>query len=93
MLLIVTAALLFTAEVLWHAHFVAGIAAVACLTAGFCTLFDPPRAIARLLAVPVSILFGVVTIILASGARRARDNKRSDVTDSQNEGTSSGFKA
>jgi membrane-bound serine protease (ClpP class) len=78
-LLIASAALLLTAEALWDAYFIPGILGTLTLLAGFWMLFPSERRIAPTLAIPVSIVFGSVTAFLAFEARKARQNKRSDL--------------
>jgi membrane-bound serine protease (ClpP class) len=79
LLLIVFAVLLLIAEAVWDAYFIPGLVGTICLVAGFSQLFQPPRRIAPGLSIPVSIIFGAVTILLGSQAKRAQRNKRSDL--------------
>ncbi|MGI9075287.1 MAG: hypothetical protein ACR2JB_29105 [Bryobacteraceae bacterium] len=78
-LFITLAVLLLIAEALWDAHFIPGILGTLSLLAGFWMLFPSERRIAPTLAIPVSIVFGGVTTFLAFKARKARQNKRSDL--------------
>lgn len=71
---------LFLVETLWKTGFVAGIAGTALLSFGVCRLFTGPNRIGLGLAIPVCIVFGAISVFLAYGARRARQNKWSDVT-------------
>jgi membrane-bound serine protease (ClpP class) len=77
--LIILALLLLMAETVWYAYCIPGILGTISLAAGFTLLFQPPRRIAPGLSVPVSIIFGAITMFLASQARRARLNKWSDL--------------
>jgi membrane-bound ClpP family serine protease len=79
MALIGLAVVLFVAEVFWRAPLVAGMAATVALTFGFCLLFAVPQRIPMELAIPVSLVFGGITSILAYGAKRARRNKWADL--------------
>jgi membrane-bound serine protease (ClpP class) len=78
-LLALGAALLF-AEALWGPYFLAGVPGAAALSAGFYLLLVPPRRIVPVLAIPVSLVFGAVSIFLAVEAKRARRNKWADLT-------------
>jgi membrane-bound serine protease (ClpP class) len=78
-LLIILADLLLTTEALWNARFIPGVLGTISLLAGFSLLFPSARRIAPSLAIPVSIVFGGVTTFLAFEAKRARQNKRSDL--------------
>lgn len=80
LLLIGLAVPLFLVETLWKTAFVAGIAGTALLSFGVCRLFIGPSRIGLGLAIPVCIVFGAISVFLAYGARRARQNKWSDVT-------------
>lgn len=70
---------LFIAESLYWTYFFAGVAATACLAVGACNLFNSAPGIMVGVAIPVSIVFGGVTIFLCSAAKRARRNKRLDL--------------
>ena len=74
------AALLFSMESLRETRLVAGIAGTVALAAGSYTLFSGVPRIAPALGLPASVFFGGVTIWLANGARRARRNKRADLS-------------
>jgi membrane-bound serine protease (ClpP class) len=78
-LLITFAVLLFIAEALWDTYFIAGILGTISLVPGFSLLFPPARRIAPSVAIPVSIVFGALTTLLAWEAKRARRNKRADL--------------
>jgi membrane-bound serine protease (ClpP class) len=78
-LFIMLAVLLLIAEALWNARFIPGILGTISLLAGFLLLFPSERRIAPTLAIPVSIVFGGMTTFLAFEAKRARQNKRSDL--------------
>ena len=80
LLLIGVAALLFLAEAVWDSRFIAGAAATSSLSFGFCRLFRGANSIRAELAIPVCIVFGAISVFLAYGARRARQNKWSDVS-------------
>jgi membrane-bound serine protease (ClpP class) len=68
--------LLLVTEALAAPYFLLGTLGTMALTAGFALLFPGPRRIAPGLAVPVSVLFGALTTLLAALAKRARRNKR-----------------
>jgi hypothetical protein len=70
---------LFGVEAIWDAHFLFGICATGALAGGFTLLFDPPRRISPALAIASAVILGGVTIMLATAAKRARRNKRSDI--------------
>lgn len=78
-LLIALSVLLLAIEAFLEAHFIAGILGTTSFTAGFYLLFPSDRRISPILAIPVSIVFGGVTTFLAFEAKRARQNKRSDI--------------
>lgn len=73
------AAILFGVEAFCRVDFITGIAGVAVLTCGFCALFAAGRRIPFSLAIPVSIGFGTLTMLLAYSAKRARQNKWADI--------------
>lgn len=77
--LIGIAIVLFIAESFYRTYFIAGAIAIACLAPGACKLFDDARGITAAVAIPASIAFGAVTILLGSAAKRARRNKWSDL--------------
>jgi membrane-bound serine protease (ClpP class) len=79
MLLLILAAVLLISETLWGTHFIPGLLGTLSLAGGFFLLFPPERRIAPGLAIPISIVFGVISTFLAFDAKRARRNKRSDL--------------
>ena len=79
LVLIGIATLLFVAESLYRTYFFTGAVATACLAVGACKLFNRAPGIEAGLAIPVSIVFGGVTVFLGSAAKRARRNKCSDI--------------
>jgi membrane-bound ClpP family serine protease len=74
-------ALLLIAEACWGRYLVLGALGALALTAGFCLLLPPPRRIVPELAIPLAAIFGALSAILASGAKRARKNKWADLKD------------
>lgn len=66
---------LLIAEALAAPYFVLGTLGSIALTAGFALLLPDRSRIAPGLAIPISALFGAVTTLLASIAKRARRNK------------------
>jgi membrane-bound serine protease (ClpP class) len=80
LLLVGLAILLFLVETLWNTRFAAGIAGTTLLSFGVYRLFAGASRIGLGLAIPVCIVFGTISVFLAYGARRARQNKWSDVT-------------
>ncbi|HZQ55943.1 MAG TPA: hypothetical protein VFB14_27360 [Bryobacteraceae bacterium] len=78
--LIGLAALLFLAEALCSTRLIAGVMAIILLGFGFCRLFTGLERIRAGLAIPVCLVFGAISVFLAYGARRARQNKWSDLT-------------
>lgn len=79
MALIGLAALLFLCESYWRLYFVPGTLATVALALGFCLLIDAPHRIPAGLAIPISVLFGGTTVFLSWSAKRARENKWSDI--------------
>lgn len=71
--------LLLMAEALAAPDLLLGILGTIALTAGFVVLLPHSRQIAPGLAIPVSALYGALTTVLASIAKRARRNKWSGV--------------
>jgi hypothetical protein len=67
---------LLAVEALLDTYFLAGLLGTAAAASGFCTLFAGRSGIAPVLAIPLCLIFGAVTIFLSSGAKRARRNKR-----------------
>src|SRR5581483_9640031 len=72
MALIAIAICLFLAEVYLPMDWVAGTAATAALACGFSLLFPAPRRIPLAMTIPVSIVFGAISAVLANSAKRAR---------------------
>jgi membrane-bound serine protease (ClpP class) len=79
LVLIGAAVLLFVAECLWDFYFLPGILATLLLMDGFRRLIPAPKGISLAFAVVGSCVLGGVTILLAYAARRARQNKWSDI--------------
>lgn len=71
---------LLAGEALGGPYFLLGTAGAIALTTGFILVFPGSRRIAPGLAIPISAVFGVITALLASAAKRARRNKWSDIT-------------
>ena len=90
--LLAAAGLFFIGEVFWGPCFALGAPGIACLASGFCLLLAPPKRIEPLLAIPVSLVFGVATVALACGVKRARRNKWADIANSKPRGTLSSLK-
>ncbi len=77
--LIGSAAVLFLIEALLPVFGIAGLAGTAVLATGACKLFLQPPWIVPSIGIPLSIVFGMLTTLLAYTAKRARHNKRSDL--------------
>jgi membrane-bound serine protease (ClpP class) len=77
--LLVSGIAFLAAEAFWGPPLVLGTIGTIALTAGFALLLPPPRRLVPQLAVPVSAVFGLVTALLASIAKRARRNKWADI--------------
>jgi membrane-bound serine protease (ClpP class) len=77
--LIAAGTMLLIGEALWGPYFVLGVLGTIAFTAGFAVLVAPPRRIAPAVAIPVSALFGLVTTLLASIAKRSRRKKWADI--------------
>lgn len=77
--LLAVAAALFIVETFWKVDLVAGILGTMALSWGFCLLINAPRRIAPALAIPLSVVFGAITLLLSYGAKRARRNKWADI--------------
>ena len=75
LVLLAVAIILLIAEALTAPYFLLGTLGTIALTAGFGLLLPGSRRIAPTLAVPVSAVFGLITTLLASIAKRARRNK------------------
>lgn len=78
--LLALATVLLIAEALWGPYFLLGSLGTIALASGFSLLLGQPRHIEPALAVPLSIVFGLCSALLAASAKRARRNKRSDLT-------------
>lgn len=74
-------ALLLIGEACWGPYLVMGALGAIALTAGFSLLLPGPRRILPELAIPLSAVFGILSALLASGAKRARRNKWADLRD------------
>jgi membrane-bound ClpP family serine protease len=79
------AAALFAVEAVVNTYFVAGAAGTAAMAIGFWKLYDNSpgigsRGINAVLVFPLCVAFGVATIVLSHGAKRARQNKRTDIS-------------
>ncbi len=77
--LIGTAVAFFIAEAFLPVNLIAGILGIATLSWGFCVLTGGARRIPAALAVPSSVVFGWITVVLLNVAKRARRNKWSDI--------------
>jgi membrane-bound serine protease (ClpP class) len=80
LILLASAAVLFLVETFQETRLISGIAGTVALAAGSSTLLDKPRTIPPVLACLLSLILGSVTVYLANGAKRARRNKRIDLT-------------
>jgi membrane-bound ClpP family serine protease len=69
----------FVVEAAFRTYFVAGTIATLLLGWGFWKLYATPPCILPQLAFPISALFGGITTALLFAAKRARQNKHSDV--------------
>jgi membrane-bound ClpP family serine protease len=78
--LVAAGIVLFGVEARWNLRFMPGIVATLCLIDGFRRLIPGPQGIKFVFVVLGSLVLGAVTILLAYGARRARQNKWSDVS-------------
>jgi membrane-bound serine protease (ClpP class) len=78
--LLAAAAVLLACEALTGPPFLPGILGTLALAAGFVLLLPPPRTLAPAAALPISVLFGAVSTLLARTAKRARRNKTSDLS-------------
>jgi len=74
------ALILFVLDAAVETFHIAGTLGTVALAAGFWKLFDKPPLISAGLAFSLSLVLGGVTILLNRGARRARRNKRADLT-------------
>lgn len=77
--LLAVAAALLIAEARWGPYFLFGSLGTIALVLGFYLLPHAPRRIRPALAIPVALVFGACSLWLATGAKRARRNKRSDL--------------
>jgi membrane-bound ClpP family serine protease len=73
--LLAVAILLLIAEAFTAPYFLLGTLGTIALTAGFGLLLPGSRRIATALGIPVSAVFGIITTLLASVAKRAHRNK------------------
>jgi|SRR5579875_2508593 len=80
LIILAAGVVLLTTEALAGPYYIFGLLGTIALAAGFALLFPGPRRLTPALEIPVSACFGAVTTLLASLAKRARRNKRSDVT-------------
>ena len=78
--LIAAGIVLFGVEARWNLRFMPGIVATLCLIDGFRRLIPGPQGINFIFVIAGSVVLGAVTILLAYGSRRARQNKWSDVS-------------
>jgi membrane-bound ClpP family serine protease len=85
--LLIAGAALLIGEALGGPYFLLGSLGTTALTAGFCLILDPPQRIELALAIPLSLVFGICSVLLAAGAKRARRNKWSDVSNPKYSGT------
>jgi uncharacterized membrane protein YccC len=74
------AAGLFLVDAFVNSYFAAGVAATAAMAVGFWKLFDSPPVIQPVLAFPLCVVLGTVTALLNHSAKRARRNKRADIS-------------
>jgi membrane-bound ClpP family serine protease len=74
------AAALFLVDAFVNSYFTAGVAATVAMAMGFWKLFDSPPAIQAVLAFPLCAVFGTATAVLSYSAKRARRNKRVDIS-------------
>ena len=81
--LVGVAAALFTLEACWRINFWSGLLATAALSVGSSILVTGRDHIPWELAIPASVVFGGITVLLCYGAKRARCNKWSDIVDAQ----------
>ena len=77
--LVAAAAVLLLFEALAGPPFLLGVVATLALAVGFTLLLPPPRTLLPGVALPVSLVFGAVSMLLARAAKRARRNKTSDL--------------
>jgi membrane-bound ClpP family serine protease len=73
------ATVLFALEAAVNSYFAAGLAGTATMAIGFWKLFDRPPGILAGLAFPLCAIFGVATMVLSYGAKKASRNKRADI--------------
>jgi membrane-bound serine protease (ClpP class) len=74
--LLAGAAALFTLEVFFDTYLLAGVLGTVAAACGFGKLFPGRPGISPMLAIPLCLIFGVITVFLSTGAKRARRNKR-----------------
>lgn len=77
--LLALGAALLIGEAVAGPYYLLGSLGMVGLTIGFCLLCGAPRRIEPAIAVPVCVVFGACTTLLAAAAKRARRNKWSDV--------------
>lgn len=77
--LLAAGVLLMIAEAFFGPYFLLGSIGTIALTAGFCLVCDAPRRIEPALAIPLCLVFGTCTVLLAASAKRAQRNKWSDL--------------
>lgn len=77
--IVVAAALLLAGDYVWNSRSIGGWLGTGGLAYGACHLFAAPYGINKVMAVPVSVLFGAATAFLANSARQARVNKMVDL--------------
>jgi membrane-bound ClpP family serine protease len=78
--LLAAAAALFLLDAFVNSYIAAGVVATLAMAIGFWKLFNAPHGIQPVLAFPLCIVFGTVTTVLNYSARRARRNKRADIS-------------
>lgn len=72
-------ALSLTAEACFGPYLVFGALGAMALTPGFALLLPAPHRLAPALVIPVSVVFALLSALLACAAKRARRNKWSDL--------------
>jgi membrane-bound serine protease (ClpP class) len=77
--LLMAGAVLLIGEALGGPYFLPGSLGTLALTAGFCLMLEPPRRLEPALAIPIALVFGACSLLLATSAKRARRNKWSDL--------------
>ena len=74
-LLLITAIALLWVELKYYTHMVSGLIGTILLAAGAVTLLPGPRSVNPVIAITISIAFGIITIFLGLLGMRARKNK------------------